>query len=218
MDTIGIIPFIGEWQQGVDYDLTVAENTLHRGTLTRNPVEDGQLSYVNDHNRDEPAQVTAVFAVSTVVPSGPNKGQIDVLRPGEFHRDLLDLKARQVVDPTELLDFYTGTIVLNNMAIISVQSARRVGNSSQKVEIAVTFEEMRFADQPERSFLQIGTRVGSGARNIATADRPILEGTNVRRVRGAEYDLGIESDTESGFESFATPVPQSILRQLLAIF
>ena len=215
-ESLSLIPFIGEWQQGRDYDFATAADTLHRGSLTRNPIEDGQLSYVNDHNRDDPIQITGIFAVSTAISTGPNKGRIDVLRPGRFYRELLDLRAKQVVDPTAMLTIYTGTIVVPSMAIIAVQENRQARRNPQKPEYLVTFEEVRFADQPIRLDLgpqPVGAQFGNGI--LAQQDRAILEGVRARRVRGTNVSILGTPGTE--FQPVQT-TPSSLLSQLLSIF
>lgn len=182
---LALLPNIGPYQQGAHYGFALDENVTLRGTLTRYAVEDGQLSIINDHFRDEPARVDGTFKVTTVIMSGANKGELDLTLPSRFYDALTRMRALQSVDPTTLLTLNTGVIVLENMAIKDI-TIKRTSRDAQGGTFRVTFEEIRIATQPRRVGISLDAASavregGTNLSNVAPEDRPILEGTNYYR-------------------------------------
>ena len=191
---IPIIPNIGPFVQGRDFDFAVSTNIQHSGTATRNPIEDPGLSFVSDHCKRDPVRLSATFVVSTVL---KNSTAIDVTRPARFYEAMLDLKNRQMVDPTALLEIYEGLSLLPNMKIMSIGTGRRADRDSQKILFDVTFEELRIADQPARAELGFLPNRTTRKADATLQDRAIIEGVAVNNRPPISIDLGLPGTVAS---------------------
>lgn len=189
------VPQIGLLLQGLNYDMTVAEEVTHANEMSRHPIEDPTRSFIYDHNREEPV----TMQLSLVVSADPLIAGEDMLtraanliaRPRgaerlvQFQERLLAMRSAQSVSTDAFFTVQTGLRAYHNMGIESL-SFRREVETPNVLEVDLTLVEHRFAAAPRAVDQQYLMLANSGPRSQANAilvdqgDRPITEATRRR--------------------------------------
>jgi hypothetical protein len=182
----------GGLQQGRDYDMMVSESISHSNEVASHPIEDPTKSFMIDHNRENPIELSLSMVVSTV-PSDPSaKSGVDRIR--SVQDALLAIRARQSVDVDAFVTIYTGIRTYDRMGIQSLTFTRDP-ETPNTMQIEIGFFEYRIAKSPRldnESWLMNANNGDKDPQNkpiTLTYDRPIVEATARRRRPKVSFAL-----------------------------
>jgi hypothetical protein len=190
-------------QQGRDYDMVVSESVSHSNEVASHPIEDPTKSFMIDHNRENPIELSLSMIVSTVPGDKSAKSGIDRIRA--VQDALLAIRARQTINTDAFVTVYTGVRKYENMGIQSLNFVREP-ETPNTMQIEIGFFEYRLAKSPtlaNESWLMNANNGYLDPQNkpiTLNYDRPIVEAT-VRRRRPRM--------------SFPLPSQQTIIRTAL---
>lgn len=177
------IPQFADLMIGLDYDLAEREHASHSNDFTTHPIEDPQQSFLIDHNREAPTELSLTMIVSA---SSCGDGVQGVERINSLIDSLLTLRARQATSVDSFTTIYTGLRVYENMAIRTLDFLRDE-NTPNTMTIDIELIEFRFAMSPRMTSESFRMQANNGQRDtrnqplVMTADRPTVEATRVRR-------------------------------------
>lgn len=178
------IPQFGELLQGTNYEMAESERATHTNDFTTHPIEDPERSFLIDHNREAPTELSISLVVSSVPTAAGVRAGVD--RINQLIDDLLAMRARQSVSVDAFVKVYTGLRVYDNMAIRSLEFIRDP-ETPTTVSVAIELYEFRFARSPRQSSAEYLMKANNGVRDemakplVLAYDRPIVEANSVRR-------------------------------------
>jgi hypothetical protein len=175
----------GGLKQGRDYDMVVSESVSHSNEVATHPIEDPKKSFLIDHNRENPIELSLTMIVSTIPSDKLEKSGIDRIRA--VQDALLAMRALQTVDVKAFVTVYTGIKTYSNMGIRSLDFTREP-ETPNTMQIEIGFFEYRVAKSPRLDNESWLMNANNGALDpkhqpiTLDYDRPIVEAT-VRRRR-----------------------------------
>lgn len=221
MATPAYVPQIGALlRQGFNYDMAVSERVTFQSEATQHPIEDPARSFIYDHNREQPTEMS----LSVVVSMDPLLAGVDNLAVNGIERltqiqdTLLAMRSAQAVATNAFFDVYTGLRVYRNMGITSLTFSREP-ETPNMLEIEIDLIEFRFARPPRSEDKVYKMDANDGPRNYANAelvddrDRMIVE---ARRDRYSPRMLSPDESGRAALRSSIRKLPEQY-RKTLAI-
>ena len=220
-DIPAFVPEIEGLLQGTHYDIATSLTESHSNEFTTHPIEDPKRSFLMDHTREAPAELSLTIEVSTMPAMGKNETATDGIdRISSLYDALMAKRAAQSVDTSAFLTVYTGTRVFRNMAIKSLTVTRDPATPNVEV-IDLQLLEFRFALSPgekESSYIMDANHGARDAKNrllVLPAYRPLVEGTikrgtphmpftdvlEERMISQATHALGLPALTRFGINA-----------------
>lgn len=173
------VPQFHDLKQGIDYEIVANLSAIYQNSFTAHPIELTENSYVMDHNREEPLELSLTISVSSEN-CNTNEQDRGVQHIARFYERLLQLRRLQSVDPTEAIEVITGIRSYKNMVIVDLEERR-----DQETPTRSTFDlrlvQFRYARFPRRGDNPVYFLAEEGPFSIASqrlveeADRPIIE-------------------------------------------
>lgn len=220
-DIPAFVPEIEGLLQGTHFDIATSLSESHSNEFTTHPIEDPKRSFLMDHTREAPAELSLTIEVSTT-PAIVAIGDAPVASSGmerisTLYDALMAKRAAQSVDTSAFLSVYTGTRVFRNMAIKSITVTRDPATPNVEV-IDLQLQEFRFAAVPGEKEVAYIMDANHGARDernqllVLPKYRPLAEGTikrgtphmpftdvlEERMIAQAAHALGVPALTRYG--------------------
>jgi hypothetical protein len=177
------IPEIEGLVQGANFDIATSLSETHSNEFTTHPIEDPKRSFLMDHTREAPAELSVTIEVTTT----PLHDRDVTVSEGQerivaLHDRIMAMRAAQSVDTSAFLRVYTGLRTFHNMAIKSVTFTRDPARPTTEV-IDLQLQEFRFARSPRATNAEYLMDANDGPRDdqnkplVLPAFQPLVEGT-----------------------------------------